>query len=386
MRVLVVDDSKAMRRLESDVLRDLGGVEVVEADDGISAIHRMRDLGFQIDLILADWTMPRMDGLTFVRHVKRTPNLRQIPILMVTSCSDEAKMRLAWNTGVDGYLLKPFTKEHILKAIVALRIEFTNEIQSLIPDEPKSEGLSFLDDLPPDLRIRIVNMSALQHVRAGETVLRQGEVPKYFCFVEQGRVHELSVASPGGEAAIGGDGSLRTYGPGGCFGVTELMAVDPLRNSFLTSIPSKVGRLSKEVFEGMLEKFPKISLILSKHLAAQASHVAVAGSDAESDLSGRLEVLDLPTLVQAVNLRQKTCVIELPDIGAEIVFLCGQVIAVRKPGCEGEEAFFQIMAMNPRHFRLTVKPKDAQRNVQLNTTRLLLESARYLDEGSANAK
>src|SRR5688572_11651540 len=101
MRVLIVDDSQAMRRLERDVLGEVEDVEIVEAEDGAAAIYKMRDLDFQVDLILVDWVMPRMDGLALVRHLKSTPNLRRIPVLMVTSISDEAKMREAWSAGVD---------------------------------------------------------------------------------------------------------------------------------------------------------------------------------------------------------------------------------------------------------------------------------------------
>jgi len=386
MRVLIIDDSRAMRRLERDVLAELGGVEVVEAEDGVSALYKMRDIGFQLDLILADWNMPRMDGLTFVRHVKSTPNLRRIPILMVTSCSDESKMRLAWSSGVDGYLLKPFTRELVLQAIVSLGFEFTGHVDRPAGEDTRSEQSSFLGELPPDLRVRLINMSVPRQVGAGETILEQGEVPDCFCFVDQGKVAEIAAGSPGVETPEGKEPMRRELGPGSCFGVTELMAGDPLRSRFTALVPSQVGRLPKEVFEGMLEKFPKISLILSKHLAAQARHLELAGGSGDSDLAGRLEVLDLPTLVQAINLRQKSCVIELTDIQAEIVFLCGQVIAVRCEECEGEEAFYRIIAQNPRSFRLVVKPVDVPRNVQLNTTRLLLESARYIDEKHTTAR
>lgn len=385
MRVLVVDDSRAMRRLERDVLAELAGVTVVEAEDGMEAIRRMRDESFQLDLILVDWTMPRMDGLTFVRHMKATPNLRSIPILMVTSCSDEARMRLAWKTGVDGYLLKPFTKELFLKAIVALRIELTDQVEPEASDEQGPAETSFLDSLPADLRSRIVNMSAVATVEAGQTILRAGEVPTHFCFLEEGKVTETRAPTAG----AGGDQAapaVRTHAAGACFGVTELMVGDPLRTDFVTAAPSRVGRMSREVFEGMLEKFSRISLALSRYLAFEARELEVTSSADDSDLAGRLEVLDLPTLVQAINLRQKSCVIELPEIQAEIVFRSGQVISVRKPGCEGEQAFYEIMEVNPQRFRVVVKPRDVRRNVHVPTTRLLLESVRVLDERRARER
>ena len=95
MKVLIVDDSRAMRRLHREVLSELVEVDVVEAEDGVHAVYELQSIDFQVDLILVDWMMPRMDGLTLVRLLKSTENLRNIPILMVTSCSDERRMKEA---------------------------------------------------------------------------------------------------------------------------------------------------------------------------------------------------------------------------------------------------------------------------------------------------
>ena len=117
MKVLIVDDSRAMRRLHRQVLAELIDVDIVEAEDGVQAVYELQAQNFQVDLILVDWMMPRMDGLTLVKHLKSTTNLRKIPILMVTSCSDERRMKEARKAGVDGYLLKPFTREIFLHAL-----------------------------------------------------------------------------------------------------------------------------------------------------------------------------------------------------------------------------------------------------------------------------
>jgi two-component system chemotaxis response regulator CheY len=372
-----------MRRVEREVLSELNGVEVIEADDGVSAIYKMRDIDFQVDLILADWVMPRMDGLSLVRRLKSNPALHRIPILMVTSCSDEARMRQAWSAGVDGYLLKPFTKEIFLQALFALTAEAHphGEVPEEDEDDAKGEGdgKSFLYELPPEMRSRIVDMSAILDVPRGETVLKQGETLTYFYFVVEGNVEEHQPPAGGvGEA-------VRRFGPGECFGVTELMAGDPIRSDFLTTAPSRLGRLPQEVFEGMLEKFPKISITLSRCLASKARQFDVRGDD-ESDLSGRLEILDLPTLIQAISLRQKTCVIELPDLAAEIAFVSGRVVSVQKPDGKGEQAFHEIMAMNPTNFKLVVKSLAGEWNIHSSTTNLLLESAKYMDERAASAE
>ena len=240
MRVLVVDDSQAMRRVEREVLSELSDIEIIEAEDGVSAIYKMRDIDFQVDLILADWVMPRMNGLDLVRKLKAHPGLRHIPILMVTSCSDEARMRQAWSAGVDGYILKPFTKEIFIKALFSLTSEAASPADCVEDDGSRGEGdsKSFLYELSPEMRTRIVDMSAILDVPGGQTLLRQGEILTYFYFVVEGRVEEHQPPAAGvGEV-------VRTFGPGECFGVTELMAGDPIRSDFATAAPSRVGRMA----------------------------------------------------------------------------------------------------------------------------------------------
>ena len=89
---------------------------------------------------------------------------------------------------------------------------------------------------------------------------------------------------------------------------------------------------------------------------------------------------------QAISLRQKTCVIELPDLSAEIAFVSGRVVSVHKPDRKGEQAFHEIKANNPTNFKIVVKPVVGDWTIQSSTTNFPLESAKYIDEKSAPAK
>jgi two-component system chemotaxis response regulator CheY len=385
MKVLIVDDSRAMRRLHREVLSELVEVDVAEAEDGVHAVYELQSVDFQVDLILVDWMMPRMDGLTLVRLLKSTENLRNIPILMVTSCSDERRMKEAWQAGVDGYLLKPFTKEIFLHALVALdpRQE-VKESSDPAAEEPRSEVVAFLDQLPTTMRRRMLDMSVVVSFEKGQAILYHGESVEYFYFVVSGRVEEHQTSNGSGGSLV------RNYGKGECFAVTELIAGDPLRSNFRSASKARIGRVPRAAFEGMLVKYPEISVTLSKYLASKARRLEMKGDevtdetdhrDSDSDISGRLEVLDLPSLVQAINLRQKTCEIVLPEMDAVISFVHGQIISVKHPNCEGTEAFYHIMEQKPSSFRLVVKSVDVRRNIDVSTTQLLLDSAKYIDEG-----
>lgn len=117
MKILLVDDSGTMRKIQRNVLDSMGYKDVVEAEDGEQAIFRMKEHNFQIDLILCDWNMPKMDGITLVRKLNAVPNLARIPILMVTTEGEKEKVVEALKAGAKGYVIKPFTPDQLKKRI-----------------------------------------------------------------------------------------------------------------------------------------------------------------------------------------------------------------------------------------------------------------------------
>jgi two-component system, chemotaxis family, chemotaxis protein CheY len=109
MRALVIDDSRAMRMLLKRELVALG-FEVSEAGDGNEALARLAELG-PVDVVLVDWTMPGMDGMTFVHQIRSEPAYEEMRVVMITSESDPAQIFHALMAGVDEYATKPITRE-----------------------------------------------------------------------------------------------------------------------------------------------------------------------------------------------------------------------------------------------------------------------------------
>jgi two-component system chemotaxis response regulator CheY len=378
--ILIIDDSRLMRQLQRGILSTLGPVELVEADSGLAAIQELQARNFQVDLILVDWVMPVMDGITFVQHIKSNPNLRAIPILMVTSCSDEPRMREAWKCGVAGYLLKPFTRELFLQAIVGLDGNEKDEVLEIQePVEQEGEAPAFLDNVPPELKERLMNLSIPVPYRAGATVCREGELIQHFSCVIHGELEERQSAA-GYNATM-----VRCYRPGECFAVTELMSGDRLASSFVTSEDSTIGKLPREAFEAMLRKYPEMSTAVSKCLTDKARAMDLRDSDNKPKVTGSLEILDLPTLIQGISLRQRTCVIKLPDIQARVCFVNGQIVAAYHQDLVGKEALYKIMEDKPLNFELDLKSVNFERNITESTQRLLLDFARRMDETAVQA-
>ncbi len=107
IKILVVDDFSTMRRIIKNLLRDLGFTNVIEADDGKTALPILQQGGIQF--LVTDWNMPGMTGIDLVRAVRADPKMAGMPILMVTAEAKREQIIAAAQAGVNGYVIKPFT-------------------------------------------------------------------------------------------------------------------------------------------------------------------------------------------------------------------------------------------------------------------------------------
>ncbi|MBK6870114.1 MAG: response regulator [Kineosporiaceae bacterium] len=111
MLALVVDDSRAMRSILTRLMTNLG-FDVAQAGDGAQAMAVL-DAGARPDVILVDWNMPVMDGLTFIKKVREREDLREIALMMVTTESEQGNIVRALAAGAHEYVVKPFTDDVI---------------------------------------------------------------------------------------------------------------------------------------------------------------------------------------------------------------------------------------------------------------------------------
>jgi len=107
MKFLVVDDFSTMRRIVRNLLKELGFLNVDEAEDGVVALSKLTSEHF--DFIVTDWNMPNMDGLTLLQKIRANPQLKHLPVLMITAEAKKENIVAAAQAGASGYIVKPFT-------------------------------------------------------------------------------------------------------------------------------------------------------------------------------------------------------------------------------------------------------------------------------------
>ncbi len=119
MRIITVDDSSTMRRIIKNTLKRIGyGDEILEAENGKEALEILENT--DVDLIITDWNMPVMDGLTFVKKIRANKKFDDVPIIMVTTEAAKEDIITALKAGVNNYIVKPFTPQVLKEKIEAV--------------------------------------------------------------------------------------------------------------------------------------------------------------------------------------------------------------------------------------------------------------------------
>lgn len=112
--VLVVDDAIVVRQVVSIALKGIG-IKVIEAVNGKDALAKLKDV--DVDLIVTDLNMPEMNGIDFIRNLRAMNAYRFLPVIMLTTVSQEEMVKEGKAAGATGWLLKPFNGRKVLDAV-----------------------------------------------------------------------------------------------------------------------------------------------------------------------------------------------------------------------------------------------------------------------------
>lgn len=111
-KILSIDDSSTTRKIIKKPVEALG-YEFLEASDGANGLVVLGQNRADVCLVLLDWNMPGMNGISFLENVKSSGEFQTIPIIMVTTEAEKANVVKALKLGVKNYILKPFTSEEL---------------------------------------------------------------------------------------------------------------------------------------------------------------------------------------------------------------------------------------------------------------------------------
>jgi two-component system chemotaxis response regulator CheY len=120
MRAMVIDDSRSVRMIIGNYLREMH-VEVREAENGVEALARLQS-DPEVRIMLVDWNMPQMNGLDLVRAIRSNRAFDAVKILMVTSQAEASDVVQALEAGANEYLMKPFDKDMLVAKLELLDV------------------------------------------------------------------------------------------------------------------------------------------------------------------------------------------------------------------------------------------------------------------------
>ena len=112
--IMTADDSASVRQMVSFTLKQAGH-EVVEAVDGLDAMEKFN--GSMVNMLITDLNMPRMAGIELIKQVRSKPQYRFIPVIMLTTESQDSKKQEGKAAGATGWIVKPFKPEQLLAVV-----------------------------------------------------------------------------------------------------------------------------------------------------------------------------------------------------------------------------------------------------------------------------
>lgn len=121
MKALIIDDSRAMRRILTRIVAPLG-FDILEAEDGKDGFDQLVAAD-EIEVVMVDWNMPVMNGLEFVKAARAHADYTTQKIIMVTTETEPSQMVKALMAGVDEFVMKPFTADSLVEKMKLIGVQ-----------------------------------------------------------------------------------------------------------------------------------------------------------------------------------------------------------------------------------------------------------------------
>lgn len=384
MKVLIADDSRTMRGIYRSILVRAGYAEgeILEAERGEQVVSALGAPQSGIDLVVADWDLPAMDGLALLGHVAKVRSLSDVGVLFVVNAPQRSKAQEAVRLGARGFVVRPFQEEDLRDQIRAagttLESQRTKHASGLfraiaLAAREESE-LPFLIHLPSKVISEVLGCAKNDRHAAGSTLLRAGEPVTDLHVLTSGEVEAVDPSQPS---------APRVLGAGECFAELALMKDLPSPVTVRARTPVQVARIARAGVEELAARHSELRDYLASRAtgASQAAARRPASSN-NVGLSGSLKSLAFADVVQFLQASGKSGVLSLQEgqDRAEIHFDAGEVRHARTGALEGEQAFYQAALWKQGSFSFEGTGGTHPPTIRQPTMTLLMEAMRLADE------
>jgi len=376
MRVLIADDSRVMRKIYRGALEAIPIPEqdVLEASDGTEALRVIAEARPAVDVILADWELPGLEGPAL--HQKVRERGKDTPIIFCIG----RDTRPPATQGLPGaeFLERPFRDETLQDTVRRLGAEVRARRQKeggdILRTVIAEVDLPFLIRLPARLIEEFLRLTRRAKHPAGTPLVAPGEV-----------VDSLHVVTSGQVDLFEADGkNVQTCMDGDCFGEFSFMLNQPSRVGARAKTPVEVASLSRSGLADLVRREPTMADYLSTLMTRRwKSKGTTRITRAEHELMGNLESMPFADVVQLLHVTQKTGVLGLRagDQSGGVCFQSGEVVHAWVDDLKGEEAFYRMAAWKKARFGFSSVPRKEPHTVEQPTMTLLMEAMRRVDEG-----
>ncbi|MCJ8329431.1 MAG: response regulator [Lentisphaeria bacterium] len=120
MKVLLVDDSSTMRKIQKRMLIAMDITDITEAGNGKEALIKLKEANYEFTFILCDINMPEMSGMETLKKIRSMPQTEKLPVIMCTSVAEKSQVMEAIKAGASNYIVKPFKAEDLEEKVNAV--------------------------------------------------------------------------------------------------------------------------------------------------------------------------------------------------------------------------------------------------------------------------
>lgn len=387
MKILLADDSRAMRSMFRGVLAKLGhaAAEILEAQDWQEARAALRGSSGAPDLVVFDWDLPGLGGASLMPQLKELGLGGRTRVLFCVSRQQRSLIPQAVRQQLCDFIERPFTEEDFEKKVRGLGSaaepkkgkESSRSLYAIAPMPEIDKSLPFLAQLDSTILDDVFQLGAAGRHDAGTVLLRAGELSASLHFLTQGKVEILAGAA---------GTPVKVVVEGDPFGELSFMTAQPSAETVRAVTRVQTVSLSKAKLAELLRVHPAVSAYLSALLGRHKKVLAARATTLEhSDFKGTFDTFPFADVMQMLMSTRKTGVLGFrtdEDRGA-MYLEDGEVIHAWTDDLKGEPAFLALATWTKAKFAFTSIERQEPRTLTQPTITLLMKAMRLQEKPRA---